>query len=266
MARFLHGTAGWSYADWVGPFYEGGTPEGAYLERYAARFPAAEVDSTYYRTPPAKMVKRWAEVTPDGFVFSPKMVGEVTHERFLADCDDLVEKFMAAMKPLGAKLSWVVLQFPYYKKADGVTLEGFLARLVPFLDRHRDDPFAVEVRNKTFLKPELIKVLAERETPLVLVDHVWMPPPAGYRGMFTATTVPVRLLGDRYGIEKITTKWEKVVVDREDRLREWANLIRAALDEGRDVQAFANNHFAGYAPATAARLAELVLDGGVPGH
>jgi len=34
MARFVHGTAGWSYKDWVGPFYEPGTPPGAFLARY----------------------------------------------------------------------------------------------------------------------------------------------------------------------------------------------------------------------------------------
>ena len=32
MARFVHGTAGWSYRDWVGPFYPSGTRSADMLE------------------------------------------------------------------------------------------------------------------------------------------------------------------------------------------------------------------------------------------
>ena len=91
---FLYGTAGWSYDDWQGPFYEAGTPKNQFLRRYAEEFPAVEVDSTYYRIPSAKMTEGWDRSTPDGFVFSPKMVGEVTHERFLEDCEEPVERYL----------------------------------------------------------------------------------------------------------------------------------------------------------------------------
>jgi uncharacterized protein YecE (DUF72 family) len=260
--RFLHGTAGWSYTDWVGPFYEEGTAQGDFVETYARHFPAVEVDSTYYRIPSAKMTARWANVTPDGFLFSPKMVGEVTHKKFLEDCGDLVRRYLNALSPLGEKLGPIILQFPYFKKAQGITLDVFLGRLLPFLDELPKGPcFAVEVRNKPFLKPKLFDSLRDRRVPLVLIDHAWMPPPkelAKIDTLFTGDRVPIRLLGDRYGIEKITRTWEKTVVDREERLQDWAGLIREALKSGRDVNAFANNHYAGHAPSTARRLAELV--------
>ena len=72
----------------------------------------------------------------------------------------------------------MVLQFPYFKKAEGVTLDAFLARLLPFLDAMPRGPtIAVEVRNKTFLKPAFLDALRDRGAALVLNDHPWMPRP-----------------------------------------------------------------------------------------
>ena len=41
-------------------------------------------------------------------------------------------------------------------------------------------------------------------------------------------------------------------------MEDWAKVVRAALASGRAVTAFANNHFAGYAPASAEGLAGMV--------
>ena len=259
---FIHGTSGWSYKDWVGPFYPPGTPERKFLEFYATKFPGVEVDSTFYRIPSAKTAEAWNRATPEGFLFSPKMVQEVTHERFLEGAGDVATRFLDALAPLGPKLGPVVLQFPYFKKDEGVTLDAFLVRLLPFLDALPKGPaFAVEVRNKTFLKPALLDALRHRGTALVLNDHPWMPRPEEWLalpGVFTAPSVPIHLLGDRYAIEKVTKTWGETVLDKGKALEGWAKVVRAALASGRAVTAFANNHFAGYAPASAEGLWEKV--------
>jgi len=77
-------------------------------------------------------------------------------------------------------------------------------------------------------------------------------------GVFTAASVPIRLLGDRYAIKKATKTWGETVVDKGKVLEAWAKVVSAALAAGRAVTAFANNHFAGYAPASAEGLAEMV--------
>lgn len=259
---FLHGTSGWSYKDWVGPFYAPGTADRDFLSRYAERFGAVEVDSTFYRTPSTRTTESWNRATPEGFVFVPKMVREVTHERFLEDADKESERFLEALQPLGKKLGPVILQFPYSRKAEGVTLDAFLGRLLPYLDGAPEGArFAVEVRNKTFLKPPLFKALRDRATPLVLNDHPWMPRPeawASMPGAFTSDRVVIRLLGDRKAIETVTKTWGATVVDREGVLAAWAGVIANALEEGRSVAAFVNNHFSGFAPDASLRLAELV--------
>jgi uncharacterized protein YecE (DUF72 family) len=43
------------------------------LSWYAERFQAVEVNSTFYAIPDRTTVRRWAEVTPDGFVFDVKV-------------------------------------------------------------------------------------------------------------------------------------------------------------------------------------------------
>jgi uncharacterized protein YecE (DUF72 family) len=262
MERFFLGTAGWSYKDWVGPFYEPGTTPGEFLAAYTKRFGAVEVDSTFYRIPTRAMVEGWNRVTPDGFLFSPKMVRDVTHDRFLGKCGDLVREYLDAFEPLGDKLGPIILQFPYFKRDTGINLDIFLGRLLPFLGE-LDDPtrFAVEIRNRDFLRPPLFEGLRKHGVPLVLVDHAYMPPPRGWgklEGALTTDRVPIRLIGDRYGIEKVTKTWEKEVLDQRPRLARWAELIRRALADGKTVTAFVNNHYAGHGPATAVRLREMV--------
>src|SRR6266487_3947236 len=48
--RLRIGCSGWSYADWVGPFYPKDAKPGDYLRLYSTIFDAVEIDSTYYRT------------------------------------------------------------------------------------------------------------------------------------------------------------------------------------------------------------------------
>jgi uncharacterized protein YecE (DUF72 family) len=45
------GTSGFSYPDWVGPFYPPGTRPPAMLPWYARHFDALEINFTYYRLP-----------------------------------------------------------------------------------------------------------------------------------------------------------------------------------------------------------------------
>ena len=94
-----------------------------------------------------------------------------------------------------------------------------------------------------------------------------MPGPLEYMQMsdvLTATTIPIRMIGDRHGIEKITKTWGQVVVDRKERIQEWVQLITRGLGLGYDVNVFVNNHFAGHGPAIASTLADQVRATGEP--
>jgi uncharacterized protein YecE (DUF72 family) len=260
MALWL-GTAGWSYKDWIGPFYPDGTTASAMLESYVQRFRAVEVDSSFYGIPAKRTVASWRRKAPIGFVFCPKFPKSISHDAFLVDCEEELLRFVEHMAGLEASLGPMLLQFPYFNKASGVDLQGFLDRLEPFLDlfaerAHPAMRIVVETRNKTFLKPALFEVLRARNVPLACIDHAWMPSPdqlQATKGLVTSDLLYIRMLGDRYGIEKITKTWEREVIDQNWRIASWADWIAQLLPD-LEVFAFANNHFAGFAPASIERL------------
>jgi hypothetical protein len=62
--------------------------------------------------------------------------------------------------------------------------------------------------------------------------------------LITADFAYVRWLGDRKGIEKQTTTWDKSVVDRRQDLSKWVELFRMFVGRNLNIFAYANNHYA----------------------
>jgi uncharacterized protein YecE (DUF72 family) len=67
----------------------------------------------------------------------------------------------------------------------------------------------------------------------------------------TADFTYVRLLGDRKGIEEKTKTWDRVIVNRTIEVGEWVRYLRPVIQRGIRVLVYVNNHYSGYAPATA---------------
>jgi uncharacterized protein YecE (DUF72 family) len=77
------GTSGWSYPSWKPAFYPAGTGSKEFLRVYAERFSTVELNTTGYRLPGEEQFARWAELTPAGFTFAPKLAGN--RPRLLAE-------------------------------------------------------------------------------------------------------------------------------------------------------------------------------------
>src|SRR5437764_13075634 len=73
------GTAGYSYATWVGGIYPLGTPAARYFGYYSREFPAVELNNTFYRCPTPAQLVRQAEKAPPGFRFSVKLPATISH-------------------------------------------------------------------------------------------------------------------------------------------------------------------------------------------
>ncbi len=73
MADLYIGTSGWSYPTWRPDFYPAGTKPEDFLRYYAEHFPTVELNTTGYRLPREELFERWAQQTPPGFRFAPKM-------------------------------------------------------------------------------------------------------------------------------------------------------------------------------------------------
>ena len=254
----LIGCSGWSYPDWVGPFYPDGMAGADYLEFYADQFPIVEVDSTFYRPPSAGMVRGWKARTPEAFRFALKVPRVITHEKLLCDCREEVEGFVSSIETLGRKLFCALLQMGYFNRSAFESLHQFLDVLASFLEiwPRRVVPLAVEIRNPRWVTQELMDVLSEHGAAFTLTDQKWMPSPSEVFEGLDPITGPVgfvRLLGDREGIEKVATTWDKIVLDRGDDLDRTAHVVRS-MAEKVPVAVFANNHYAGHSPETARML------------
>lgn len=80
----------------------------------------------------------------------------------------------------------------------------------------------------------------------------------------TADWTYIRWLGDRKTIEEQTTTWDKVVVDRSAELSGWVDFCYQMRRCGVIVFAYANNHYAGHAPATIKQFQQLWQAKGLP--
>lgn len=85
---------------------------GSHLNRYAQRFRAVEINSSFYRPHRPSTYDRWAAETPEGFAFSIKMPREITHRRRLVDVTDPLVGFLAETAELGSKRGPILVQLP----------------------------------------------------------------------------------------------------------------------------------------------------------
>ncbi len=68
--KLLAGTSGFSYKEWLGPFYPEKLPASEMLRYYAERFATVEINNTFYRMPAESMLAQWSEQVPDHFMFT----------------------------------------------------------------------------------------------------------------------------------------------------------------------------------------------------
>jgi uncharacterized protein YecE (DUF72 family) len=258
------GTSSFTASGWEGSFYPKGMKSTNYLSYYAKQFRTVEVDSTFYGTPSAKTVESWYEKTPADFVFAAKVPQFVTHDKVLVDCDSEFDEFIDTMRILKEKLGPMVLQFPKFDKWMLKSPDEFFGRLDWFLKRVSDPAlrFTVEIRNKTWLDGRFADVLREHNVALALTDTSFVPRPWELKQEFdlvTADFAYVRWLGDRKGIEKQTTTWDKTVIDRTSDLKHWVEVFKSLVSKTKVLKifAFSNNHYAGHGPATAKLFMDL---------
>ncbi|ABM43978.1 protein of unknown function DUF72 [Acidovorax sp. JS42] len=123
----LHiGTAGWNVPQGSRHRFPA---EGSHLERYAARLPAVEINSSFYRPHQRSTYERWAASTPPAFRFSVKLPRSITHTARLKGTDALLEAFLEQVQGLGERLGCLLVQLPPSLRLDRPVAEAFLRGL-----------------------------------------------------------------------------------------------------------------------------------------
>ena len=107
------GISGWTYKPWRGVFYPKEVKQKNELH-YASRIlNSIEINGTFYSLQRPASFEKWAEETPDDFVFSVKAPRFITHIRRLKDANAPLANFLASgLFRLGAKLGPILWQLP----------------------------------------------------------------------------------------------------------------------------------------------------------
>jgi len=162
--RMLTGTSGYSYKEWVGPFYPEKLPASEMLRYYAGRLPTVEINNTFYRMPAESLLERWAQEVTGHFAFTLKAPRRITHIKRLKDVGAEVAEFARRASVLGDKLGMLLFQMPPTLRKDLPRLRDFLAILPP------GRRVALEFRHDSWQDDEVYGALRERGAALCVVD------------------------------------------------------------------------------------------------
>jgi uncharacterized protein YecE (DUF72 family) len=164
------GIGGWVYAPWRGVFYPKGLPQARELAHASRQLTSIEINGTFYGSQKPESFRRWAEETPDDFVFSLKGPRFATHRRVLAEAGSSIERFLASgVLELKSKLGPILWQFAPTKTFEADDFAAFLALLPHRLDG-RTLRHAVEVRHESFLSSAFVALLRKHAVAIATID------------------------------------------------------------------------------------------------
>ena len=194
------GTAGWTVPRAVADQFPA---EGTGLERYAARFDAAEINSTFYRSHRPGTLAKWAAAVPDGFRFAVKAPKAITHQARLEGCGELLARFLDETAELGDKRGPVLVQLPPKLAFEGAVARAFFEDL-----RGRfSGPVACEPRHASWFEVAVDDLLTGMEVARVAADPARVPAaaePGGWSGLrYWRLHGWPRIYYDSYGPEVI---------------------------------------------------------------
>lgn len=179
MSDLRIGTAGWSIPRQDAHAFPA---EGSSLERYAARFNAVEINSSFHRPHRPATWLRWRDSAPAGFRFSVKLAKEITHERKLRDCAEPLARFLDQVDILGDKLAGLLVQLPPKHEFNDDVAGAFFEML-----RQRSNADIVcEPRHPSWFTPAAEALMVSLKVARVAADPAICDDagvPGGWRGL-----------------------------------------------------------------------------------
>jgi uncharacterized protein YecE (DUF72 family) len=263
------------------------------LAFYAARYPVAEADSTFYFPPTPELTQGWVDHSPAGFTMNVKAFSLLTGHPTRADAlwpdirdaikepfagkrnvyadhlpDDAVDevwrRFAFALRPLqhAGKLGAVLMQYPKWFTPRRDNREQL--RRLPELLPHTD--VCVEFRSPLWLGSEddrerTTGLLKELGLSLVIVDA---PPVSGLTAVLEVTNPALSVVRFHGRADDLWSARTTSAAERfryfydDDELREWLPRLRSLASRADKVHALMNNCYEDFGVRNAARLRDLL--------
>ena len=242
--NILLGTSGWSYREWMGPFYT--EKDKSLLKAYTRVFKTVEIDSTFYRYPSKGTVMGWARYSPEDFVYTAKLPKLITHKKKLdlgLGVQEDLDKFIELLEPLwlGGKLGCLLVQLPPRYDYKPRELEEFF-KILPSQVK-----FAVEFRDFSWMREETWALLRKYGIAYTIVDEPLLPPDMH----LTASFAYFRWHG-RGG-----RPWYNYRYGQKE-LEPWVPKVNEAAKNVKTVYGYFNNHYHGYAVENCLQVLEML--------
>jgi uncharacterized protein YecE (DUF72 family) len=212
------GTSSWKYEGWFGQLY---TPtryeyrgkvaktrfERACLTEYAEVFKTVCVDAAYYSFPSREYLQGLADQVPSDFRFGFKVTDEITTRKFanldrfglragkpnenFLNADLFATAFLKPCEEIRDKVGVLMFEFSRFYATDYEHGREFVADLDGFLGKlPKGWPYAIEMRNKFWLRDEYFGCLARHGVTHVFNSWDAMPPVSEQLALPSSRTNP----------------------------------------------------------------------------
>jgi len=250
------GTSGYSYSDWVGPFYPTSTSRADMLDYYARFFPIVELNFSYYRLPDAAMMRRLLQKAGDSVRFSVKGHQSFSHQRKYRRED--MRAFVQALDPLAdaGRLLGILWQFPFSFKYSRENAE-YLVELCRGSRPHV--PF-VEFRHTSWFYHAVTGMLADGGACICSSDYPplrGLPKPfANISGDYAYVRFHGRNSAKWYQHQHAYERYDYLYSSGE--LAGWQDKLKRLANLSKECYVFFNNHFQGQAVKNARMLRDML--------
>ena len=164
--KLLAGTSGYAFKEWKGAFYPKELKDDGMLGFYASKFPAVEINNTFYRLPKENVLREWAAQVPETFTFAVKASQRITHHaRLKEQAADTVDFLLKNTSVLGERLGPILFQLPPNLKKDTNRFRGFLG-LLP-----SDRRYVFEFRHESWFDDEIYDAMRERDIAMCIIEQ-----------------------------------------------------------------------------------------------
>jgi uncharacterized protein YecE (DUF72 family) len=166
--RIRIGTAGWSLPRAEQHHFPS---LGSHLERYASRFAAVEINSSFRRSHKPVIWTRWRDAVPPDFRFSIKMAKAITHTARLNVTGEVIAAFLNEISILETKLACLLVQLPPSLAYDAAVARRFFETL----KTRTTVPIACEPRHPSWFEADADELLRHFAIARVAADPSRVP-------------------------------------------------------------------------------------------
>jgi uncharacterized protein YecE (DUF72 family) len=217
------GTSSWKYEGWLGQLYtparyeyRGKVAKTRFqrdcLSEYAEVFKTVCVDAAYYDFPRREYLQAMAGQVPEDFRFGFKVTDALTLKRFpmldrfggkagqlnqdFLNADLFATAFLKPCEEIRQNVGVLMFEFSRFAPSDYPRGRQFVAELDAFLEKlPKGWPYAVEMRNKFWLRDEYFGCLARHGVTHVFNSWAAMPPVSEQMRMPGSRTNPELVAG-----------------------------------------------------------------------